>query len=224
MTGQPHDPMRRWLTRLSLAAGIAFTATSEFQLARALGAHPVIAVMLPVAIDAYVVAALRWFRAFDITLSLALMGAAQVAAHLLDARVMVVNIPMVVVVSLLVPVALWRTHALARSEHGTVTGGPAEYTAPTAPVEVERVPESYPALPEADEKTSPPEYTKPVLAAETPRVRVSAPVPDDDDALVERVRADFDGRIPSYRELKDTYSIGQPRAKRIRAVLEGNRS
>lgn len=108
------DPMRVWLTRLSLGAGVAFTATAEYQLARALGANTVIAAMLPVAIDAYVIAALRWFRAFDILLSLSLMGAAQISAHLLDAHVMRVNIPMVVVVSLLVPAAIWRTHALAR--------------------------------------------------------------------------------------------------------------
>jgi hypothetical protein len=96
-TAPDHDATRVWLRRLSLAAGIAFTATAEYDLACSLGAHPAIAVMLPLAIDAYVIAALRWFRAFDITLSLALMGAAQVAAHLLDAHVMKVNIPMVVI-------------------------------------------------------------------------------------------------------------------------------
>lgn len=106
--------MRTWLTRLSLGAGVAFTASAEYQLARTLGADQAIAAMLPVAVDAYVIAALRWFRAFDIALSLSLMGATQISAHLLDARVMRVNIPMVVVISLLVPVAIWRTHALAR--------------------------------------------------------------------------------------------------------------
>ncbi|MFE6487544.1 hypothetical protein ACFVGN_32065 [Streptomyces sp. NPDC057757] len=131
MTAPARDPMRTFLTRLSLAAGIAFTAHAEFDLARSLGADPVIAVMLPVSIDAYVVAALRWFKALDVTLSLALMGAAQVAAHLLDARVMEVNIPMVVVVSLLVPVALWRTHALARSETTVTTP-----SVPHAPAQV----------------------------------------------------------------------------------------
>ncbi|WP_445279642.1 hypothetical protein [Streptomyces sp. DSM 118148] len=123
-TPAAYDSTRVWLQRLSLGAGIAFTATAEYDLARSLGAHPGIAVMLPLAIDAYVIAALRWFRAFDITLSLTLMGAAQVAAHLLDASVMKVNIPMVVVVSLLVPVALWRTHALARSETEVTTPAP----------------------------------------------------------------------------------------------------
>jgi hypothetical protein len=116
--------MRTWLTRLSLGAGIAFTASAEYQLAVTLGAGVLVAAMLPLAIDAYVVAALRWFRAFDIFLSLALMGAAQVAAHLLDAKVVQVDILLVTVVSLLVPVAIWRTHALARAKPTGVPAGP----------------------------------------------------------------------------------------------------
>ncbi|MFB6548659.1 DUF2637 domain-containing protein [Streptomyces sp. NPDC056405] len=64
---------------------------------------------------------------------------------------------------------------------------------------------------------------KPVLAEKTVSRtrRVSASVLDEDDTLIKRARADFAGRVPTYRELKDAYSIGQPRAKRIRAVLEG---
>jgi hypothetical protein len=143
--------MRTWLTRLSLAAGIAFTAHAEYDLARSLGADPAIAAMLPVAIDAYVMAALRWFRAFDIALSLSLMGAAQVAAHLLDAKVMTVNIPMVIVVSLLVPVSIWRTHALARIEHAVPAEAAQTVTAvtverPSTMVETPPVPEVYPVL------------------------------------------------------------------------------
>jgi hypothetical protein len=100
--------------RGSLAAGIAFTATAEYELARRLGAKPPIAVMLPLALDCYVIAALRWFRAFDIALSLTLMCAAQVAAHALEAGVIKVSLDLVTIVSLLVPISLWRTHALAR--------------------------------------------------------------------------------------------------------------
>lgn len=131
------DPMRVWLTRLSLGAGIAFTATAEYQLASKLGASPVIAAMLPLAIDAYVVAALRWFRAFDIALSLALMGAAQVAAHLLDADLIEVDILLVTIVSLLVPTSIWRTHALARPK--PETSGIPDTAEPPA-VTVERAP------------------------------------------------------------------------------------
>lgn len=157
---EPTDGTRVWLTRVSLAAGVAFTATAEYQLARTLGAVPPVAAMLPLSIDAYVVAALRWFRPLDIALSLALMGAAQVAAHLLDAHVMTVNIPMVVVVSLLVPVSIWRTHALARNTDAVPETSDRDLSVDAPQVSVERVPEP-------------------------PRVRPAAPVP----AVLEAVPA-----------------------------------
>lgn len=125
-----------WVRRGSLAAGIAFTATAEYELAHRLGAKPPIAVMLPLALDCYVIAALRWFRAFDIALSLALMGAAQVAAHALEAGVLEVSLNLVTVVSLLVPVAIWRTHALARQTPRDATPPAA---VPTVPEQTPRV-------------------------------------------------------------------------------------
>ncbi|MEU5737010.1 hypothetical protein ABZ784_03310 [Streptomyces tendae] len=231
------DPMRRWLTRISLAAGIAFTATAEYDLARTLGAAPVIAVMLPLAIDAYVIAALRWFRAFDITLSLALMGAAQVAAHLLDARVMAVNIPMVVVISLLVPVALWRTHALARSEAVVtsqvtddhpdemtteVTGGmTTEVTA-----ELERMPQDWNScgVPEVTSKvTTPLAVTAPVVTAEvttftTPDLRKKA-------QKLNREAARSTSRPVTVRTLQDELGLSRRAATALRReVVEGVRS
>ncbi|MFE3522249.1 hypothetical protein ACFXOD_11750 [Streptomyces sp. NPDC059161] len=141
------------LAHTSLAAGVVFTATAEYSLARRLGAMDAVAVMLPVAIDAYAIAALKRFRSFDITLSLLLMGAAQVSAHLLDSNVMPVNSWLVVVVSLLVPTAIWRTHALARDEDGADTKGvhsvksiPAEYDVEREQVPVPvAVPGAYPA-------------------------------------------------------------------------------
>lgn len=200
----------KWLAHVSLAAGVVFTATAEYSLARRLGAQEPVAVMLPVAIDAYAIAALKRFRAFDIALSLLLMCAAQVSAHLLDSHVMPVNGWLVVVVSLLVPVAIWRTHALARDEgvHGVeIPAEPikADVIRSETTVEVERVPVA-------------------VFAAEESRTRVSAPVSEDDGELLARTREDFDGRIPTFRELKEKYGIGQPRARRIRAVLEGELS
>jgi len=200
----------KWLANVSLAAGVVFTATAEYSLARRLGAQQPVAVMLPVAIDAYAIAALKRFRAFDIALSLLLMCAAQVSAHLLDSHVMPVNGWLVVVVSLLVPVAIWRTHALARGEHD-VPAKPVTAERPE-PITVERVPDAHPQLP------------TPVLAVEETRTRVSVPVSGDDDELVTRTREDFSGRIPTYRELKDQYGIGQARASRIRSVLEGELS
>lgn len=193
------DRVRTWLTRGSILAGIAYTATAEYELAGALGASPSVAVMLPLALDLYVVAALRWFRSADIALSLSLMGAAQIAAHLLEARVMAVTVPMVVVVSLLVPVAIWRTHALARP-------------VPGAPV--------VPAVPEPGVPA--PARVRPAPA---PRVRtravLAAPAVGTPDPLTARVRTEYTDAngYPSVRELKARYSIGQARAQRIRDAL-----
>ncbi|NNN30717.1 hypothetical protein HLK59_10145 [Streptomyces sp. S3(2020)] len=151
------DSTRTWIRRTSTAAGLAYTAIAEYELARRLGARPPIAVMLPLALDCYVIAALKWFRALDVALSLILMCAAQVAAHALDAGVVRVNLELVTVVSVLVPVALWRTHALARSEEtqlsSTLEGGQEGYTAAVervpVPAPAPPVPEAYPALAEA---------------------------------------------------------------------------
>ncbi|MCT9078812.1 hypothetical protein [Streptomyces fulvoviolaceus] len=221
------DPTRKWIRRASTASGLAYTAIAEYELARRLGARPPIAVMLPMSIDCYVIAALKWFKALDVALSLILMCAAQVAAHALEAGVVYVTLELVTVVSLLVPVALWRTHALARNEDDV----PAEPTKLDViqletSTEVERVPEAPQAAPVQYALDSfREEYVPvPVLAADVPRTRVSVPVSEDDDELVERARAYYNGQIPTYRDLKETYGIGQARAKRIRAVLESELS
>lgn len=209
------DALAVWLTRVSILTGVAFTATAEYQLARSLGATEPIAAMLPATIDAYVVGALRRFRGPDIALSLALMSAAQIAAHLLDAGVMRVNVPMVVVVSLLVPVAIWRTHALARPRPpaAPVPAVPAAVAVPAPEAILERVP-----APEVH-----PELPAPVAAAEQPRrpqVRAPyTPAPGVDDLLAQ-VRADFGSKVPSVRALRATYSIGQPKAQQIQAELK----
>lgn len=184
------DKTRVWLRRVSLAAGVAFTAHAEYDLARTLGADPWIAAMLPVAVDAYVIAALRWFRAFDIFLSLSLMGAAQIAAHLLDARVMTVNIPMVVVVSLLVPVSIWRTHALARIEQGvpepdsTSVELPSEADQTVTAVTVER--------PSTMMETPPVPEVYPVLGVRVPAVPEAVPAGVRMLPIVARPEADVD--------------------------------
>ncbi|MFD3929553.1 hypothetical protein [Streptomyces sp. NPDC058614] len=124
-----------WIRRASTAAGLAYTAIAEYELARRLGAAPAIAAMLPISIDCYVVAALKWFRALDVFLSLALMGAAQVCAHALDAGVVTVSLDLVAVVSLLVPIALWRTHALARQTPRDAEDAVPSPTVPSVPDE-----------------------------------------------------------------------------------------
>lgn len=178
------DPTRTWIRRTSTAAGLAYTAIAEYELARRLGAQQPIAVMLPLALDCYVIAALKWFRAFDVALSLILMCAAQVAAHALDAGVVQVSLELVTVVSVLVPVALWRTHALARDEHDDPAEPVAEYAAAVARVPVPEqappVPETYPAIevrvPAVPTAVPPGARLLPIVARSAPAPVVPEPV------------------------------------------------
>ncbi|MEU0752016.1 GIY-YIG nuclease family protein [Streptomyces albogriseolus] len=41
-----------------------------------------------------------------------------------------------------------------------------------------------------------------------------------DDVLIAKAKGDFSGRVPSFRELMKTYSIGQVKARRIREALQ----
>ncbi|PJN00816.1 hypothetical protein CG740_23205 [Streptomyces sp. CB01201] len=152
-TGTGWDP----LVAVSLVAGVGFTATAEYDLARTIGAAVPVAVLLPLALDVYVVAAIRRARGRDIALSLVLMGTAQVAAHMLAAHVVAVSVPLVAAVSLLVPLSIWRVHALAvpatkkQAKPGTGAGA-----VPAADIERVPVPEAVPARPEL---TAVPEMT-----------------------------------------------------------------
>ena len=156
----------RWdpLVTVSLVAGVGFTAFAEYQLARTIGAAVPVAVLLPVALDVYVIAAIRRSRGRDIALSLFLMGVAQVSAHMLEARVVHVSVPLVAAVSLLVPLVIWRVHALAvpaaKQEAKAATG-----TAPVPAATVERVPVPHaPSVP-ASSPVPVPAVSRPELTA-----------------------------------------------------------
>ncbi|MFE2433323.1 hypothetical protein [Streptomyces sp. NPDC059409] len=102
------------LLALALVAGIAVTAAGEWELARQVGISPVVAPLLAVVIDVYVIAAVRAGQGRDVAAALAMMGGAQVAAHLLSTRHIGSSVALVAAVSLVAPVVIWRVHALAR--------------------------------------------------------------------------------------------------------------
>jgi hypothetical protein len=112
MTKDTSDPVVTALVRVSVAAGVVWTAVSEWQLARIIGAPGWVAPALPIAIDAYVVAAVRAGVGRDLAGSLAIMCGAQIAARLLDAGQVQVSAALVTFVSILVPLIIWRVHAL----------------------------------------------------------------------------------------------------------------
>ncbi|WP_432131270.1 hypothetical protein [Streptomyces tendae] len=101
------------LLALALVAGIAVTAAGEWELARQVGISPVVAPLLAVVIDVYVIAAVRAGQGRDVAAALAMMGGAQVAAHLLSTRHIGPSVALVAAVSLVAPVVIWRVHALA---------------------------------------------------------------------------------------------------------------
>ncbi|NEA51014.1 hypothetical protein [Streptomyces sp. SID10815] len=89
------------------------TAAGEWELARQVGISRTVAPLLAVVIDVYVLAAVRAARGRDIAAALAVMGGAQVAAHLLRTGHISASVALVAAVSLVAPVVIWRVHALA---------------------------------------------------------------------------------------------------------------
>ncbi|MFI2349720.1 hypothetical protein ACH492_22235 [Streptomyces sp. NPDC019443] len=173
VAGTGRDP----LVAISLLAGVGFTASAEYHLARTIGAPVPVAVLLPVALDVYVIAAIRRSRGRDIALSLLLMGIAQVSAHMLEAHVVKVSVPLVAAVSLLVPLVIWRVHALA-----VLADEPAGEEPVEAGPEVERVP-----VPETSHEAGP-------VAVETARRPELPAVPKTPPVPVRRTR-----RVPAAR-------------------------
>ncbi|MFF2502175.1 hypothetical protein ACFVTY_02080 [Streptomyces sp. NPDC058067] len=178
MKSPPASAGRDYLVAVSLVAGVGYTASAEYNLARAIGSPVPVAVLLPLALDVYVVAAIRRNRGRDIALSLALMGVAQVSAHMLESGVVQVSVPLVVAVSLLIPLVIWRVHALAvlpakqQAKTGTAASSAGTEPAPTA----ERVPAAEPVSVPAIDPVPVPPVSRPELTAVPDAVPAPVPV------------------------------------------------
>ena len=94
----------------ALAAAIVVTASAEYQLARACGFGVWVAAGVPAALDIYAVRALRARR--DVLAVVVAMIAVNAASHLVSAGLVPVNVPLVVAVSGIAPLVMWRVHAL----------------------------------------------------------------------------------------------------------------
>lgn len=154
------------LLALALVAGIAVTAAGEWELARQVGISPVVAPLLAVVIDVYVIAAVRAGQGRDVAAALAMMGGAQVAAHLLSTDHIGSSVALVAAVSLVAPVVIWRVHALAGVGKAVVV--PPE---PTVNVSRAGTPPWKPATPKWSPALQPPAVGS-VKAAFTPRPEV----------------------------------------------------
>lgn len=245
----------------ALVAVLVVLASAEYRLAVACGFGQYVAAGVPAALDVYALAALRARR--DVLAVVAVLIGVNAASHLVEVGLLPVDVPLVVAVSAVAPLVLWRVHRLGedREEAAPV---PAVSAAPEAypPVEVHRdtppvasgmpdtaLPVLGPFLP-LEELPRTPAYPEVYPGPEQDRhdrTEDAAPAPDTDtdtpdtlplppgyaradgaeDDLTEQARTDFaqllaDGRAPSIRSLRDTYSIGQPRAQRIQAELVGS--
>ena len=235
----------------ALAAVLVVLASAEYQLAVACGFGQYVAAGVPAALDVYALAALRARR--DVLAVVTVLIAVNAASHLVEVGLLPVSVPLVVAVSAVAPLVLWRVHRLSE-HHPEPTDSPAVSAAPEAypPVEVHRDtphpvmpvlgpfasleqlpritahPDVYPGPeqdehPRADDDT--PALDTPTDTADTPPLPPGYERADGrQDELTERAREDFEqllaqGRAPSIRSLRDTYSIGQPRAQRIQSEL-----
>lgn len=275
---------------LSLAATFVVTASAEYQLARACGFGVYVAAAVPAALDIYALRALRAGR--DMAAVVVAMATVNALSHLVSAGIIPVSWPLVVAVSCIAPLVMWRVHALREGGHVVETREPsadptesgavpaaskgaAEGRTPAAPAGVpaypnapeyvlERLPEpGYTPLPAPSTRYVGPFNKAPksghpstpvaprgrgsdlggsggsgggVPAPGTPQEYVPEGVPDDEaqgeatdtnvsvDVLTEHARKEFadvldEGRTPSIRQLRDTYSIGQVRAQLIQRQL-----
>ncbi|MGW2044658.1 hypothetical protein ACWCPF_05675 [Streptomyces sp. NPDC001858] len=242
----------------ALAAVLVVLASAEYNLAVACGFGQYVAAGVPAALDVYALAALRARRdVFTVVLTLIAVNA---ASHLVEVGLLPVSVPLVVGVSAIAPLVLWRVHRLSEQhpepvDEPTVSAVSEAYPpvevhrdahapepveqAPAMPVlgpfasleqfpRITAYPEVYPG-PEQDEHERTDDDTPAPDAstdtADTPPLPPGYERADGrQDELTVRAREDFEqllakGRAPSIRSLRDTYSIGQPRAQRIQSEL-----
>ncbi|WP_416983528.1 hypothetical protein [Streptomyces sp. T028] len=145
----------------ALAAALVATASAEYELARAVGFNMWVAAAVPGALDLYTVRALRTGR--EVLAAVAAMIGVNAASHLVTAGLVAVSVPLVVAVSAIAPLVLWRVHSLGAGHQEAADAEPAENvprSLPTsevpAPVTLERIDDDQPpALPEPPQMVIP---------------------------------------------------------------------
>lgn len=121
---------RDYLAWAALAAALVVTASAEYALARAAGFGAWTAAGVPAALDIYAVRAMRAHR--DVPAVVTAMILVNAAAHMVEAGLLAVSWPLVVGVSAIAPLVLWRVHELADHVEAAVER-PLADTAPVTP-------------------------------------------------------------------------------------------
>lgn len=94
----------------ALVAALAVSASGEYELAHACGFGRFVAAGVPAALDVYALRAMR--AGSDVFAAVLAMIAANAGAHLTAAHLLPVSWPLVVAVSAIAPLVLWRVHRL----------------------------------------------------------------------------------------------------------------
>ncbi|MFD7428424.1 hypothetical protein ACFV6Z_15450 [Streptomyces sp. NPDC059818] len=95
----------------ALIAVLVVLASAEYDLARACGFGTYVAAGVPGALDIYAVKALRAKR--DVTAAVVALILVNAASHLVSSGILPVKWPLVVAVSAIAPLVLWRVHRLS---------------------------------------------------------------------------------------------------------------
>lgn len=135
-----------FLAWAALAAALVVTASAEWDLARQCGIGQWVAVGVPASLDIYAIRALRARR--DVPAVVGAMIVVQALAHLVSAGLLAVSPVLVVAVSTIAPLVLWRVHRIGEGDTEDTEGDtpavevsttPAERPLPAAPfMQVER--------------------------------------------------------------------------------------
>lgn len=102
--------MKDYLKWGALVAALVGTASAEYSLAVACGFDTWFAWCVPAALDLYVVRALQVKR--DVLAVVLAMIVVNVLSHLVSSSLLEVSVPVVVIVSSIAPLVLWRVHDL----------------------------------------------------------------------------------------------------------------
>jgi len=101
---------RDLLGSAALLAALIATASAEYELARAVGYGEWVAACIPAALDVWCIRAFKVRR--DVAAAVVALVLVNAAAHLVSSGLVPVSVPLVVAVSAIAPLVLYRVHAL----------------------------------------------------------------------------------------------------------------
>ncbi|MFJ8081983.1 hypothetical protein ACIQ6Y_15365 [Streptomyces sp. NPDC096205] len=129
----------------ALTAVLVVLASAEYELAVACGFGRYVAAGVPAALDVYAIAALRARR--DVLAVVVTLIAVNAASHLVAVGLLPVSVTLVVAVSAVAPLVLWRVHRLSEGQAEPTPEPVPAAPEPAEPITVERRPEPVDAAP-----------------------------------------------------------------------------